>query len=155
WGLIKPALKQEYPSLTDVQLGWLDSMFMATYSLAQIPGGMLGDLFGPRIVLSVLILLWSVALGCLGLARGYPALAGCMGAFGLSQAGVYPNLGKVTRSWFPLSIRTTVQGAVATLAGRGGGACASLIVASLLMGLCGLSWRSTLSVIAGLGMVFA
>ena len=55
-----------------------------------------------------------------------------MAAFGLSQAGTYPNLGKVTRSWFPLTIRTTVQGAVASLSGRAGGACASLVVATLL-----------------------
>jgi sugar phosphate permease len=59
----------------------------------------------------------------------------------------------VTRSWFPLSVRTTVQGAVGSLSGRAGGACASLVVASLLMGLLHLSWRQAMVAIAGLGVL--
>src|SRR6476469_7843308 len=61
WGVVKPAIKHEFPSLTDVQMGWLDSAFNASYALGQVPGGMAGDRFGPRAVLSLLILLWSAA----------------------------------------------------------------------------------------------
>lgn len=154
-GVLKPALKQEYPDLSAKQLGALDSAFMATYSLGQIPMGTAGDVLGPRLVLSVIILAWSLTLGGLALAPDYLTLVACMAAFGLSQAGAYPNLGTVTRSWFPLSIRTTVQGAVATLSGRGGGACAPLIVATLLIAQLGLDWRTAFLLLAGLGCAFA
>src|SRR5947208_113646 len=73
--------------------------------------------------------------------------------FALAQAGCYPVLSKVTRSWFPVSVRTTVQGLVASLSGRAGGACASLLVATLLMGALGLSWRHSLLVLSAGGLL--
>ena len=152
WGVVKPALKQEY-HFTDVELGWLDAVFMVTYGLGQVPGGLAGDVWGPHAVLTLLILLWSGTVAALAVARSFVALAGVRAVFGLAQAGAYPCLAQVTRSWFPLSVRTTVQGAVASLSGRAGAACASLVVASLLMGLLHLSWRQALEAIAGLGVL--
>jgi sugar phosphate permease len=158
WGVIKPALKEEYPGLTDVELGYLDSLFSLTYATGQVPGGAAGDLFGPRMVLSLLIVLWSATVAGLAGTASLVGLGTLRGCFGLAQAGAYPNLSKVTRSWFPLSIRTSVQGVIASLSGRAGGACASLIVATLLMGALGLGWRGALLTIgtAGglLGVVF-
>src|SRR5438874_1434494 len=57
-------------------------------------------------------------------------------------------------SWLPLSIRPSVQGVV-TACGRLGGACSPLILATLLMGLCGLSWQFSLVVIALPGILLA
>jgi sugar phosphate permease len=155
WGVIRPALKEEFPSLTDVQLGWLDALFSAAYAVGQVPGGLAGDRLGPRAVLSLMIVLWSVALGCLTGGAGFWSLAGLRAAFGLAQAGAYPNLSQVTRSWFPVEVRTTVQGAVASLAGRAGGACASLVVAAWLMGALGMTWRDALMTLAAAGLVVA
>jgi sugar phosphate permease len=155
WGVIRPALKAEYPSLTDAELSWLDAMFNLSYALGQVPGGLAGDLVGPRLVLSLLILLWSGCVACLALGQSFAQFAGIRAAFGLAQAGAYPCLSQVTRRWFPLEVRTTVQGLVASLSGRAGGACASLVVAGLLMGACGLSWRLALVDLAGLGVVLA
>jgi sugar phosphate permease len=76
-------------------------------------------------------------------------------AFGAVQAPAYPNLGKITKSWFPLSSRTSVQGLVASCSGRAGAASASLIVATLLIGWLGLRWQTSLSVVAVAGVVFA
>ena len=121
WGLIKPELKAEF-GLSDVELGWLDGAFMATYALCQVPTGLFGDVFGPARVLPVIILIWSALVAAPGLATGFWSLAAVQAHFGIAQAGAYPNLNKVTRSWFPLSVRTTVQGWVASLAGRSGGA---------------------------------
>jgi sugar phosphate permease len=150
WGVVKPALKQEY-HFTDVELGWLDAVFMATYGFGQVPGGLAGDVWGPHAVLTLLILLWSCTIAALAVARSFLAMAGVRAVFGLAQAGTYPCLSQVTRTWFPLSVRTTVQGAIATLSGRAGAACASLVVASLLMGLLHLSWRQAMVAIGGLG----
>ena len=76
--------------------------------------------------------------------------------FGLAQAGAYPVLSKVTRSWFPLSVRTGVQGGIAST-GRVGAACALAIVLVLLMSKLKLSWREALVVLAvpGVGLAAA
>src|SRR5262249_3596703 len=46
WGVVRPSLKAEDPELTDLDLGWLDSLFNLTYALGQVPGGLAGDLRG-------------------------------------------------------------------------------------------------------------
>jgi sugar phosphate permease len=155
WGVIKPALKKEYPELDNEHLGYLDSLFQLTYAIGQVPGGLAGDVFGPRVVLSLSILFWSAAVAGLGWAGSLVGLGVVRGLFGLTQAPAYPALSKVTRGWFPLSIRTTVQGFVAALSGRVGGACASLIVATLLMGTLGFDWRTSLVVIGCSGVFLA
>lgn len=155
WGVIKTSLQSEIPDLSDINLGWIDSGFMACYAVGQVPVGLAGDVLGPRRVLALIILLWSLVVGGLGLSTSYLTLFIGMALLGLAQAGAYPNLSKVTRSWFPLSIRTSVQGAVASLSGRAGGACASLIVATFLMGYLSLSWRASFLVLAVVGVGFA
>ena len=148
WGVIKPDLKREM-GLSDLELGYLDSAFSATYGLSQIPAGLLGDLFGARWVMTLIILLWSACLAWLGMAGSTTTLLASRAAFGATQAGCYPVLATITRTWFPLSMRTFVQGAVAAFAGRIGGASAFVIV-PLLIVFCG--WRSTLGIIAALGI---
>jgi ACS family glucarate transporter-like MFS transporter len=154
WGVIKPAFKRENPNLTDVELGWLDSAFNATYALGQVPGGLAGDLFGPRAVLSLFVLSWSLCLAALALVAGFWVVCLVRAAFGLAQAGTYPVLGKVTRNWFPLRTRTTVQGVITAL-GRVGAACSSVLVATLLIRALGLSWRDALLVLAAPGLGLA
>src|SRR5439155_4278414 len=63
-------------------------------------------------------------------------------------------LTQMTRQWFPLAIRTSVQGTVAAL-GRIGAACSPVIVATLLMGILGLTWQAALLVLALLGVALA
>ena len=115
WGLIKPAFRADYRELSDVEIGWLDSAFLATYALGQIPGGVAGDLFGPRGVLSVLALVWSLATVGVAWATGFWRLIVARAAFGLAQAGVYPVIAKITRVWFPQATRTGVQGMVTAM----------------------------------------
>ena len=154
WGVIKPDVKAEF-GLTDIQLGWLDSLFNVTYALFQVPFGLLGDHLGPALVIPAIIFAWSGMAAAPVLGVGFWSLAGFRMLFGVAQAGAYPNLIKVTRSWFPLSIRTVLQGFVASFSGRSGGACASLLLATVLMGVLGLGWRAALLWIATTGIAFA
>lgn len=154
WGVIKPDLKAEF-GLTNEQLGWLDSFFNGAYALCQVPTGLVGDLVGPAVVLPLIILAWSGMVAASALGVGFWSFAGLRTVFGIAQAGAYPNLGKVTLSWFPPSSRTVLQGFVASFAGRSGGACASLVVATLLMGWLGFGWRGALVWIAVAGVLFA
>ncbi|MBM3993369.1 MAG: MFS transporter [Planctomycetes bacterium] len=154
WGFVRPDIARENPELTPVDLGWLDSAFLATYALGQIPGGMAGDRFGPRIVLTVLTVVGTLAAVGVAWTGGFWQLFGARAAFGFAQAGVYPVLSKMTKSWFPLASRTSVQGAV-TAMGRLGAAFAPIIIAFLLVGTLGLSWRGTLWVLTIPGILLA
>jgi sugar phosphate permease len=154
WGVIKKELKQEF-QLSDTQLGWLDSTFQAAYTAFQIPTGMAGDRFGPAAVLPLMALGWSAAVGATALARGFWSFAAVRIGFGVMQAGAYPNLSKITRSWFPLDVRTTVQGLVGVTAGRIGGACAPLLIGTVLMYQMQFGWRAALLAIAIAGVLLA
>jgi sugar phosphate permease len=132
WGFVKVAVAEEF-GWGDDKLGWLDSAFMISYAGGQIPGGMLGDWFGPRMVLGTMILVWSLSMGGMGLAGGVRSMAWVRMFFGLAQAGCYSNLSKVTKVWFPISERTAVQGWVASFFGRMGGAASFILFGSLLI----------------------
>src|SRR5262245_15207034 len=101
WGIVKVEVSREYGWDKEV-LGWLDSAFMLAYAGVQISGGMLPDGFGPRMVLGVIIVIWSLTMGATGLARGIPSMAAVRTIFGLAQAWCYPNLSNVTKVWFPI-----------------------------------------------------
>ena len=62
WGVIKPDFAKEHPELTARELGWLDSAFLASYAAGQIPGGLAGDFFGARAILTGSVLLWSLCV---------------------------------------------------------------------------------------------
>lgn len=154
WGVIKADVRREF-ELSDQQLGWLDSAFQIAYTAFQLPTGVAGDRFGPAAVLPLTALAWSLAVGATALGQGFWSLAALRLGFGAAQAGAYPNLNKVTRSWFPPNVRTTVQGLVAVTSGRIGGACAPLAVATLLMSVYQLGWRSSLLAISLVGIALA
>lgn len=154
WNLIGPELKSAY-QLDNTQVQFLFSLFYYTYAGGQVPSGVIIDRFGPHRVLSASILGWSLALAGLALTSRLGLLALARLGFGLAQAACYPALTKVTRVWFPAARRTVLQGWVATTAGRGGGALAPIILGSLLMGACGLSWQTALLAMSGVGVAFA
>ena len=47
-------------ALTEVQWGWVLAAFTTGYALFQIPGGIMGDRFGPRKALTLIARLWAV-----------------------------------------------------------------------------------------------
>ncbi|MFO0966242.1 MAG: MFS transporter [Gemmataceae bacterium] len=154
WGVIKPFFREQHPEISDVEIGWLDSAFQGSYAFGQLPAGMLGDVFGARLILSATVLAWSVAAVAVAWVAGVWALASIRVVFGLTQAGAYPVLSKMTRTWFPLSIRTSVQGTV-TAWGRLGAAASPIIVATFLMGYWELSWQDALSLLLIPGAMLA
>ena len=154
WNVIRPLLEEEY-GFSNTELDWFGTAFYLTYSIGQIPCGIISDLFGTHLFLVVIILAWTLALPFLGITGRLPGLIGLRMIFGAAQAGAYPALGQVTRTWFPPEGRTQMQGWVASFFGRGGGACSSFIMATVLMGWLGFSWRVSLLWMSIPGLVFA
>jgi len=154
FSLIKPELKQEWNLKAD-DLGFLDSVFFTSYSVFQIPLGIAGDVYGVRLVLALLILVWSLGLGLQAFMPSAKPMAAALALFGLGQSAAYPCLSRVSRTWFPQSIRTSLQGWVAVFFGRAGGLTTNLVVGAVLMGMLGLKWRPLFIALALLGLGFA
>src|SRR3954447_14031267 len=53
--------------LDDQQIGFLASAWLVAYGLFQVPGGLLGDRFGARNLLTFLVLSWSLLVGTVAL----------------------------------------------------------------------------------------
>lgn len=154
WNIVGPELQSEF-RLSHTQSNILFSLFYYTYAGGQIPSGVVIDRFGPHRFLSVSILAWSVALVALGRTARLPLLGLCRLIFGVAQAGCYPALNKVTRNWFPPGLRTTVQGMIASGAGRSGAALSPILLGTVLIGWLGLSWQTALAVFGIAGALFS
>lgn len=87
--------------LSSVQLGLIFSAFGWTYAFLQIPGGLIADRFGPRILYAVCLVTWSVATLLQGLARGFATLFALRLATGTFEAPSYPINNRIVTSWFP------------------------------------------------------
>ena len=88
-------------NLSSVQMGYILSAFGWTYAILQIPGGILADKFGPRVLYAFCLVTWSIATMLLGLARGFGMLFGFRLAIGSFEAPSYPINNRVVTSWFP------------------------------------------------------
>lgn len=154
FALIKPALVEEW-NLGKDQLGLLDSAFFLPYTLFQIPLGVATTAWGVHLMLSLMLICGAVGLGLHAIAPTSGTLWGARGLLGIGQSAVFAALNQITRSWFPLSSRTTVQGWLGVFFGRFGGLSANLLVGSLMLGTLGLSWRTTVVVLALIGLVHA
>src|SRR5260370_31012543 len=72
FGVAAPEIKRDL-GLSDEQMGYLASAFLVAYGLFQVPGGLLGDRFGGRHVLTILVLGWSLLSGITALGLLFPA----------------------------------------------------------------------------------
>jgi ACS family D-galactonate transporter-like MFS transporter len=87
--------------LSSEQLGFIFSAFGWTYALLQIPGGLIADRFGPRILYAFCLITWSIATLCQGFVRGFASLFALRLATGAFEAPSYPINNRIVTSWFP------------------------------------------------------
>lgn len=91
--------------LSKVQMGFIFSAFAWTYSLMQIPGGMLVDLIKIRILYPFILVAWSLATLIQGFVSSLGAIIGCRIAIGFFEAPSYPANNKIVTHWFPTEER--------------------------------------------------
>jgi sugar phosphate permease len=154
FALIKNDLMREQ-HLSASEIGLIDSGFAMTYTLFQFPLGVAADALGVRLVLTTLIVVWSIGLALHAWAPNKNALWLARAVLGLGQSAVLAAINRIARQWFPANIRTTLQGLAGIFAGRVGGLSANLIFATLLVGTLGLEWRTAIWLFASLGFVQA
>ncbi|MFM7067098.1 MAG: MFS transporter [Gammaproteobacteria bacterium] len=115
-----PEMQQEL-GFTDQQLGWLFFAFTALYAAWQLPGGALGQRFGPRLMFTVTGLVGLLAtvttplfpLVLSGSALLVALLAG-QALLGASQGPVFPVFAAVVERWFPSRQFAMANGVVAS-----------------------------------------
>ncbi len=154
FGLIKADLMREW-KLSEGEIGLIDSCFAIFYSLFQFPAGMAADVLGVRLVLTVLIILWSLGLALHAWAPGKLEMWYARALLGIGQSGALACINRIARQWFPISIRTSLQGLAGITAGRLGGLGANLLFMTVLIGYCGLDWRTAIVIFAVLGLAHA
>ncbi len=93
--------------LSPVQLGYIFSAFGWTYAVLQIPGGIMADRFGARIVYAVSLILWSAVTLAQGFATGFIMLFMLRLLVGVFEAPSYPINNRIVTSWFPNKERAT------------------------------------------------
>ena len=76
--------------LSKNQMALILSAFTWAYALGQVPAGWLGDRFGPKKVLTVIMSWWSVAVMLTGAAMGLGSLFSARFLLGLGEAGAFP-----------------------------------------------------------------
>jgi MFS transporter, ACS family, glucarate transporter len=136
--------------LTAVQIGWVFSAFTFAYAVFEIPSGWLGDVIGPRKVLTRIVLWWSAFTAATGLAWNFVSLLAARFLFGVGEAGAFPNISRSFAKWFPQRERGSAHGVV-FMGTRLGGAIAPPIVA-LLMG--SLGWRQSFFIFGAIGVIW-
>ncbi|AJZ59618.1 major Facilitator Superfamily protein [Paraburkholderia fungorum] len=91
--------------LDPARMGLVFSAFGWSYALLQIPGGMLVDRTRPRLLLTLVIGLWSLATILQGFAGTFAILLSLRVLLGALEAPAYPTLNRVVTTWFPDSER--------------------------------------------------
>ena len=137
--------------LSPSQWGWVQSAFILSYGLMQIPMGALGDRFGHRKILAAIVLWWSAFTAFTGMAGGLLSLLIIRFMFGIGEAGSSPCSTGVISRWFEKGEVGKAQGYV-WAASRLGGALTPFVVIPVMMW---VGWRSAFYLLGALGVVWA
>ena len=137
--------------LSPAQWGWVQSAFILSYGLLQIPMGALGDRFGHRNILAAIVLWWSAFTAFTGMAGGLMSLLVIRFMFGIGEAGSSPCSTGVISRWFEKGEVGKAQGYV-WAASRMGGALTPFVVIPVMVT---VGWRAAFYLLGALGVVWA
>jgi MFS transporter, ACS family, glucarate transporter len=96
--------------LSTEQWSWVLASFAFGYALFQTPGGALADRLGGRMVLTVVVTVWSIFTGLTAAAWNLGSLLVVRFLFGVGEAGAFPGVARVVYSWIPVKERGLVKG---------------------------------------------
>ncbi len=145
-----PMIRSEF-GLDAVTLGVVFSAFTLAYALFQIPGGWMADRFGPRRVLTGIIVYWSLFTMATAAAWSALSLIVIRFFFGTGEAGAFPGATRAFSRWLPSTERGFAQG-ITHSGARAAGALTPLLVASIMVT---WGWRAAFLVFGLLGFLWA
>src|SRR5258707_12394195 len=137
--------------LSDARMGYVFSAFTFAYALFELPGGWLADRFGPRLMLTRIVIWWSLLTAATGLSRGFLSLFLVRLLFGAGEAGAFPGTARAFAHWLPARERGRAFG-LAVMSGVLTGAATQPLVASPLRL---ISWRGPFGALCLVCVVWA
>lgn len=144
-----PLLKKEM-GLTATELGLVFSAFAYPYAAMQILGGWLSDKFGPRLILTVLSVIWAVATICTGFAWGITSLIMFRVLLGIGEGGAFPAATRAFTYWMPASERGFAQGITHSFARLGGAVTPPIVLAIVSV----WGWRESFIILGCVSLVW-
>jgi len=137
--------------LSPAQMGLVFSAFGITYAAGEIPSGRLCDRLGARLMLTRVVVLWSLFTAATGWAWNFSSLFVIRLLFGLGESGCFPSLAHMFRGWLTPEQRNAAEGIKAASA-RWGAAITPLLMASMLAV---MSWRWAFGIFGVVGLVWS
>lgn len=146
--------------LTPIEFGMVLAAFTWGYALCQIPGGMFGEIVGPRRALTWIAAGWGVATLAIGFVPGTTDGGSTLAliwlivlrfVMGVVQAPVYPVYALAVRNWFPANCWALPNALGNTGLTLGWAATAPLVAWLTLT----IGWRESFVVVAPLGFLIA
>jgi ACS family glucarate transporter-like MFS transporter len=136
--IVGPIMIEEL-DLSEIQLGVVLSAFALGYTIFQFPGGIFGDVVGPRRAVTLMAVAWGLLTVASGLAPDRTLASGSAIVailvvirflVGVSQAPIFPVMtGGMVSNWFPVSGWGLPNGLSSTGLTLGAAATGPLIVA--------------------------
>jgi MFS family permease len=149
-GASAPSIMREF-HIDKITMGWAISAFSWSYALCQIPGGWMADRFGPRAVLAVAMVWWSVFTAATALSFNAISLAATRLLFGAGEAAAFPAGSRALVPWLPLKRRAFGQGFQHSGARLGAAVAPALVVYLIAVS----GWRPVFYVFGGVGIAWA
>ena len=142
--------------ISTVQLGAVFSAFAVGYAFTQPIAGRIADRFGPRKVILIGALWWSVftagtALAPTGYAWSLSFLIVMRLILGVGEAVIFPASNRLVAAWVPSNERGLANGLIFAGVGFGAGVAPPLITHIILLS----DWRWAFYVSAAIGVVVA
>ena len=137
--------------LDKASMGLVLSAFTWAYAIGQIPAGFLGDRFGPKKVLAVIMSWWALAAAMTGSALGLYSLFSARFLLGLGEAGAFPVASRGMQLWFPRSERGRIQGTTHFFS-RFAVAVTPFVAGSIMLA---FGWRAIFYIFGSLGVIWA
>jgi len=145
-----PVIMREF-GFTKIDMGMMQTAFFVAYAAFQIPGGMLAEYFGPRIVTSMAVAWWSVFTAMTGLCSSFTSFLGVRFAFGFGEGPIFPSLNTANQKWFPNTERSRAAGMMSCGAYIGPIVGPAIVVAIMMS----WGWRAVFYIFGAVGLLLA
>jgi len=146
----QPEIAKQF-GMSKTAMGLVLAAFTWAYALGQVPAGWLGDRFGPKKVLAVIMSWWAIAAAMTGAAVGLYSLFSARFLLGLGEAGAFPVASRGMQLWFPRSERGRIQGTTHFFS-RFAVAVTPFVAGSIMLA---FGWRAIFFIFGSLGVIWA
>ncbi|MGD0266569.1 MAG: MFS transporter [Candidatus Methylomirabilota bacterium] len=145
-----PLISKEF-GFNRITMGIIFSAFTWAYAMFQVPGGWMGDRFGPRGVLGSIVTYWSAMTALTAHAFNAVSFTVVRFLFGAGEAGAFPTATRAMQLWFTREERGLCQGITHSASRLGAAIVPPLTVAIMVP----YGWRMVFYVFGGIGLVWS